>query len=325
MTIGSEARQEFHWIPRTAESHSAQLAFILGLGAVLCWLCQFHPSLMPVWAPWDFSWPEYLAFSLTVLWFFRGLARTPLQERPSVCRRIAFFSGLALLYTVMQTHFDYMAQHMFFLNRIQHVVMHHFGPFLVSLGFAGETIRQGMPPQVRRMTESRPVASTIRLLQQPALAVFLFVGLFYFWLIPFIHFRAMIDPRLYALMNASMVLDGLLFWSLTLDPRPRPPARVSFAARFLLAVIVMFPQIALGAVITFSQQDLYPYYDLCGRLFPSLDALADQQIGGIVIWIPPAMMSVIAALLVVNAFRIHEESAEANHHGVSPEPMASGR
>jgi putative membrane protein len=325
MTIGSEARQEFHWIPRTVESHGAQLAFILGLGALLYWLCRFHPSSMPVWAPWDFSWPEYLAFSLTILWFFRGLARMPLQKRPSIARRIAFFSGLALLYTVMQTHFDYMAQHMFFLNRIQHVVMHHIGPFLVALGFAGETIRQGMPPQVRRMTESRPVASTIRVVQQPALAVFFFVGLFYFWLIPSVHFRAMIDLRLYALMNASMVLDGLLFWSLTLDPRPRPPARVSFAGRFVLAVIVMFPQIALGAVITFSQQDLYPYYDLCGRLFPSLDALADQQIGGIVIWIPPAMMSVIGALLVVNTFRIHEESAEANHYGISPEPMASGR
>ncbi|HZZ59745.1 MAG TPA: cytochrome c oxidase assembly protein [Roseiarcus sp.] len=280
---------------------------------------------MPVWAPWDFSWPEYLAFSLIILWFFRGFARTPLQERPSVGRRIAFFSGLALLYTVMQTHFDYMAQHMFFLNRIQHIVMHHIGPFLVALGFAGETIRRGMPQQVRRMTESRVVASTIRVLQQPALAVFLFVGLFYFWLIPPVHFRAMIDPRLYALMNASMVLDGLLFWSLTLDPRPRPPARISFAARFALAVIVMFPQIALGAVITFSRQDLYPYYDLCGRLFPSLEALADQQIGGIVIWIPPAMMSVIGALLVVNAFRIHEESAEANHYGLSAGATLVGR
>jgi putative membrane protein len=318
MTIGSGARQEFYWIPRTVESHRAQLAVIFGSGALLYWLCRFHPSSAPVWAPWDFSWPEYLAFSLTLLWFFRGLARMPLQERPSMGRRIAFLSGLALLYTMIQTHFDYMAQHMFFLNRIQHVVMHHIGPFLIALSFVGETIKQGMPRHVRRMTESRPVASTIRVLQQPALAAVLFAGLFYFWLIPSVHFRAMIDPRLYALMNASMVLDGLLFWSLTLDPRPRPPARVSFAARFVLAVIVMFPQIALGAVITFSRQDFYPYYDLCGRLFPSLDALADQQIGGIVIWIPPAMMSVIGALLVVNAFRIHEESAEAKHHGLSP-------
>jgi putative membrane protein len=151
---------------------------------------------MPVWVPWDFSWSEYLAFALTILWFFRGLAPTPLETRPFIGRHIAFFSGLTLLYTLMQTHFDYMAQHMFFLNRIQHVVMHRIGPFLIALGCAGQTIKRGMPPQVRRMTESRPVASTIHVLQQPVLAVFLFVGLFYFWLIPPVHFRAMIDPCL---------------------------------------------------------------------------------------------------------------------------------
>ena len=70
----------------------------------------------------------------------------------------------------------------------------------------------------------------------------------------------------------------------------------------------MFPQIALGALIAFAPRDLYPYYDLCGRLFPSIGALSDQHIGGIVIWIPPAMMSVIGLLLVLNALRLQEEA-----------------
>jgi putative membrane protein len=55
--------------------------------------------------------------------------------------------------------------------------------------------------------------------------------------------------------------------------------------------------------------DLYPYYDLCGRLFPSISALNDQHIGGIVSWLPPAMMSVIGLLVVLNAVRVHEEAA----------------
>ncbi len=58
----------------------------------------------------------------------------------------------------------------------------------------------------------------------------------------------------------------------------------------------------------FRRRDLYPYYDLCGRLFPSISALNDQHIGGIVIWIPPAMMSAMAVLLVINALRLHEEA-----------------
>ena len=163
----------------------------------------------------------------------------------------------------------------------------------------------------------------MRVLQQPVVAPVLFVGLFYFWLIPGVHFRAMIDVRLYAVMNWSMVLDGILFWSLVLDPRPKPPARVSFGVRAALAFAVMFPQIALGAVITFAQRDLYPYYDLCGRLFPSLGALNDQHIGGIVIWIPPAMMSVIGVLVVITALRLHEESTtETDHDAVALAALA---
>jgi putative membrane protein len=111
------------------------------------------------------------------------------------------------------------------------------------------------------------------------------------------------------LMNCSMVLDGVLFWGLVLDPRAAPPARIGFGLRAALAVFVMFPQIVIGAIITFTARDLYPFYDLCGRLYLSIGALADQRIGGIVCWIPPAMMSVVALLLVLNALRHAEEIA----------------
>ena len=297
-------------IPSAAAGAGERAAYaaIAALGALLWWLSASHPALLPFWLPWDFSSPIYIATALILFWFFRGLALSPAVERPAVWRRIAFLLGVAVIYAVLQTRFEYWSQHMFFLHRIQHVVMHHLGPFLVALGAAGGTIRRGMPPWLRRIAESLPVAAATRVLQRPVLAAFLFVGLIYFWLIPPIHFRAMIDARLYAVMNWSMVLDGILFWWLVLDPRPSPPARVSYGVRAALALGVMFPQIALGAIVTFSQTDLYPYYDLCGRLFPSISALNDQHIGGIVIWIPPAMMSVIGVLVVINVLRMHEES-----------------
>lgn len=298
------------------------LAAVFAVGAILFWFSEFHPALNPVWAPWSFSWPEYLATALTLLWFQKGLSLASPTERLPVWRRVFFYLGLGLIYFVLQTHFDYLAQHMFFINRIQHVVMHHIGPFFLALATPGQTIRRGMPRQARRVVDSRFAAVTIRILQNPILAAFLFVGLFYFWLIPPIHFRAMLDPRLYALMNWSMVLDGILFWSLVLDPRPKPPARVSFGVRAALSVGVMFPQILLGALIVFSQQDIYPYYALCGRIFPSISALNDQVIGGIVSWIPPSMMSVIGLLLVLNALRLQEEKDERHDQSPSPVPLA---
>lgn len=283
---------------------------IIAFGALLDWAVSTHPAQMPFFMPWDFSWPEYLAIAFSLLWFCRGLARLAPEERPSVVRRVAFLAGLAVVYAVLQTRFDYMAQHMFFLNRWQHVAMHHIGPFLIALGTAGGAIRAGMPGWARRMFRWPVFRWMVDIIQQPVLAPTIFVGLFYFWLIPAVHFKAMLDPQIYAVMNWSMVVDGILFWNLVLDPRPHPPARISYGWRVVLSALVMFPQIALGAVIAFANHDLYPSYNLCGRLYPSISAISDQIYGGLVMWIPPSMMSAIGVLVVMNALRIHEDSLE---------------
>jgi putative membrane protein len=301
-----------------ARPGAAAYAAILGVGAVLFWLSQDHPSRMPVWAPSDFSPPEYLATALILFWFCRGLGHSPPPARPPIWRRVAFLVGVALIYAVLQTRFDYWSQHMFFLNSIQHVVMHHVGPFLIALGAAGGTLKRGMPGWVCRTLAKPAVGAVVRTLQQPVLAVLLFSGVFFFfWLIPAVQFRAMIDPRLYAVMNWGMVLNGVLFWCLVLDPRPKPPARVGYGTRMALAFAVMFPQIALGAAITFAQGDLYPYYALCGRLIPTIGAQLDQHIGGIVIW-DQATMSAVAVVLVLNAMRLHEEATTASADRGSP-------
>ncbi|SES34237.1 putative membrane protein [Tranquillimonas rosea] len=278
-------------------------AAILLAGAVMWTVSTYYPARMPAVGPYEFSWGIWLAVTLTALWFARGLSRVDSARRPGPWRQAAFWAGLLLIYGVTQTGFEYLAQRMFFTNRLQHVAMHHVGPVLLALSCAGPAILAGGPDWLRRACDSGPARGVMRVTQQPAVAVILFVGLFWFWLIPPVHFVAMLDPVLYALMNWTMVLDGILFWALVLDTRPSPPARVRFGLRAALAVGVMFPQILLGALITFSQSDIFPYYAFCGRYFPGISAVTDQQIGGIVIWIPPAMMSVVGLLVVVGNMR----------------------
>jgi len=283
------------------------LAIVVAIGAALSWLCAFHPTALPAWAPWDFSWVEFLAAALGIWWYLRGLARSAPADRPSAWRQAAYLTGIAAIYAVVQTHFDYMAQHEFFLNRVQHILMHHLGPYLVTVAWPGATLKRGMPAPFRRVVEARALKQVMAVVQQPLIAALLFVGLIYLFLIPPVHFRAMIDPHLYALMNWSMIGDGILFWALVLDPRPKAKAGISYGMRMVLPFGVMFPQIALGAYIAFSSHDIYPYYDLCGRFFPSVGALLDQHIGGIVAWIPAGMMSAVGFMTVLNALRVHED------------------
>ncbi|MBU6427654.1 MAG: cytochrome c oxidase assembly protein, partial [Cyanobacteria bacterium REEB65] len=206
-----------------------------------------------------------------------------------------------------QTRFEYYSLHMFFLDRVQHLVMHHQGPFLMALGGAGGALRVGMPASLRHAVEHPWVRRITAFLQQPLVAITLFSGTFCFWLLPPVAFRAMVDPQLYSLMNWTLILDGILFWSLVVDPRPKPPARISYLGRAGLAIAVIFPQMIMAEVVGFSRQDLYPFYTLCGRLIPSIGAMADQHYAAYVIFYPPAMMSVIALLIVLDSFWKHAE------------------
>ena len=283
---------------------------LVGVGVVLWWASSFHVSALPVWAPWDFSWPWFVATTFTAWWYIRGVTLSEPSDRPPVWRSAFFGAGMLVTWAVLQTRFEYLAEHMFFLNRFQHLVMHHLGPFLIALGWPGASIRRGMPPIMQRVIDWRGFGVILRIVQQPIIAAILFVGLIALWLTPPVHFRAMVDPELYAFMNWTMVVDGILFWSLVLDPRPAPPAYCSFGARAAVAVAVIIPQIVIGAAIAFAGGDIYSFYAWCGRIFPSIGAVDDQIYGGLIVWIPAAMMSLIGLLLVINNLRLSDKLKE---------------
>lgn len=245
--------------------------------------------------------------------YFRGCRR----ERVSAARQWAFWIAWALLYLALQTQMDYFAERQFFVHRLQHVLLHHLAPFLFALAWPGPALWAGIPPRLRRsiaepLTASRPFRAAMDFLMNPLICGGIFVGLIWLWLVPRIHFYAMLDVRLYRLMNWSMAIDGLFFWLLTLDPRPSPPARMKPAYRVLLLAAVIPPQIAPGALITLTPTNLYPIYDLCGRAFAGISSHDDQTLGGLILWIMSTMMCVIGALVALYFwFRISEETQAA--------------
>jgi len=284
-------------------------AALLMAGAGLYVICREFPAELPPFLPWEFSWVVFLATALFLGWFARGLRVLPRERRPRPWRIGAYVLGVLMIYAVLQTRIDYYAQHAFFVHRAQQLVLHHAGPFLIALGTAGPVVRAGLPRFVARMADWRPVQRFVDFIQHPAVAPVLFVGLLYFWLTPAIHTPAMLDRDIYDIMNWSMVINGIFFWWLILDPRPRPPARISVLARVLLIFAIELPQMILGAILSLSTSDHYPVYRICGRIMP-MTALSDQHYGGLIIWLPGTMMSLAAMIVVLVNLRLNEERAE---------------
>lgn len=266
--------------------------------------------------PWEFSIPVLAVCLLAAGVYARGLMRSR-REGGNVggWRALSYFAGLALIYLVLQSYVDYLSQHMFWIHRAQHLVLHHLGPFLIVLGAPHLVLPRGLPRRLRRrvlgpLWRSLPVQTSYRSLQHPVVAVLLFVGLIYFWLIPAIHFDAMLSLERYQVMNWSMAIDGLLFWWLILDPRSRNRhGTLRYGVRIAMVTAVVPPQIAIGAHMVFTPTVLFSVYNVCGRAWP-ISPLVDQQIGGLITWVPASMMSVVAGLLILRMW-MRSRSEEA--------------
>jgi putative membrane protein len=195
------------------------------------------------------------------------------------------------------------------VHRAAHFVLHHLGAFFIALGMSGPVLFAGLPDFLKPLVMARPVRATLAFLQNPVMAPFLFVGLLYFWLIPQIHTRVMLDANLYELMNWTMATNGVMFWSLILDSRTKPPARLSHLMRAALILVIELPQMVLGAILSLTERDIYPVYAICGRVL-DMTALNDQHYGGLIIWLPGTLTSFAAMIVVLVTMRLNEERAE---------------
>jgi len=249
--------------------------------------------------PWEFSPVLLLVFAATALLFVRGTR----VHRVGAARQALFWVGFVLLYLSLHTRVDYYAERMFFAHRVQHLVLHHLGPLLIMGAYAGQVMRAGLPMRMRvwlrgfrRSAAGRAVGAV---LTNKYWVPFLFVFLVVVWLIPSVQFYSMLDWRLYRLMNWSVVISGFMYWNLILDRRPSPPAVMAPGARILSPVVTMVPQMVVGAVITFTEYDLYPVFDLCGRAIPGMSALTDQAIGGLTMWVLAGFIEVFGLLFAL--------------------------
>jgi len=138
---------------------------------------------------------------------------------------LSFYVGVITIYVMMHTGVDYLAQYLYTGHRFQHLMIHHHAPLLVVLGGMGRVMPWGIPRSVRvwlRNIARNPwLTGAWRFLSHPLVAGLLFLGAIATWLTPEAHFSVMLDIDLYRFMNLSVVLSGLLFWTVMLDPRGR--------------------------------------------------------------------------------------------------------
>lgn len=276
----------------------ALLGIIVSVRSILAHSTDLNPI-----TTWPFDTDIYVVAAVFGWLYFRGLVNCRSRSRPIPRSKIAlFYFGLALLFATLESPMDGMADHAFWIHQIQHLILRMVGPILIMLSEPLTPILLGLPLPVRqrvvRPVVRNPIVRRIwRSITHPVTASILYVGALYFWQIPRLHDLAILNNTIHNDgMHATMFMTGMLFWWIVIDPKPHH-SKLHYGTRAILLGLVTFPNTLLGAVIVFSHSNLYTAYDQLGRLW-HMTPRFDQGLGGIILWIPGDMMSVVGALIL---------------------------
>ncbi len=170
-------------------------------------------------------------------------------------------------------------------------------PLIVGLWLLPRRWRVPVAHFARRPFIRRPSAFITR----PAIAWFLHGLAIWLWHIPSLFERAIRNDIIHAVQHVSFLATGIAFWWAVLNPVRRARRGLSILLLFTTAVHTG----VLGALMTFARSPWYADYMRSAHF--GLTPLADQQLAGMIMWIPGSVGYLIAALFSIRRWLAESE------------------
>ena len=263
------------------------------------------------WTAWNTNPLPTVLVLLAAYIYLNGLAN---WERPSHpvnnWRKASFLFGLFLIFFALQSPLDPLSDHLLSFHQAQHFILRMLAPMFILLGAPLTPMLRGLPGWARQgvirpLARNRYVRQIYGILTNPIFTIGFFLGSLYLWQFPGAFNLSLRNDEVHALMHLTMTASGFLFWWVIIDPPPHR-SRLHYGLRVLYLGLIVLPNTLLGAAITFSDGLIYAAYAEVTQPY-GLSLLTDQQLGGLMLWVPGDMMSIVAAGIVMIMWYQKEE------------------
>jgi putative membrane protein len=257
-------------------------------------------------ADWSLEFWVVSPLALTALAYAAGLWRL---HRHGIRRRVvsiaqccAFALGLLSLVAALMSPLDTLAEQLFSAHMSQHLMLMLVAPPLLILGRPDSVLLWTFNLRVRRgIGRLWHHARWLRqacgfLFNQPVMVWLTASAAMWFWHIPGPYTWAFTHPVIHALEHLSFVLTSLAFWALVMQPFSRGKGGHG-TALILLATFALESSL-LGALLAFAAHPFYAVHvDMARHLphwLPSITPLQDQQLAGLIMWVPASLVQLLA-------------------------------
>jgi putative membrane protein len=192
-----------------------------------------------------------------------------------------FLLGVLVMFIALVSPLDILGdRYLLTAHMVQHLLITLVAPPLLLLGTPRWLLRPLLIPRF-----ALPIG---RWLTSPLVAFVLFNATFALWHVPAFYDAALRSLPIHILEHVTMFATATLTWWPIFSPLDELP-RLSEPAQCVYLFFESLPPTILGALITFSGAVLYPTYRDAPRIW-GLSPLDDQQVGGLIMWIPGALV-----------------------------------
>ena len=247
---------------------------------------------------WSFEPWVLIGLGSAAFYYALGLWRLTLEAAGRIIDRwqiAAFFSGLFVLLVALVSPIDTVGAQLFSVHMMQHLLLIIAAPPLLVWSRPAIIMLWAFPLQERRsighLWRRLGLTRGIGVLMRPGVVWTLFCGSFVFWHIPAPYRWALENEDIHVVEHLSFFLTSLAFWSIVIEPIGR--RRLGHGATILFVVTTAVLSGLPGALMIFAPRPLYPEH-AAGVAHWGLTLLEDQQLAGLVMWIPAGFVYVAA-------------------------------
>jgi putative membrane protein len=260
----------------------------------------------PWWTAWNWAQPVVVT-NLTILTLIYGFGLFRLWRRGgfgksvSVRQASMFAAGMTTLFLALVSPIDVFSDELAWMHMVQHMLLMGVAapllvlgtPFLVSLWAFPLTWRRHYGALKQGVERWKP---TRYVLWQPVLTWVLFALVLWVWHFPPLYEATLYDDLFHDFQHFSFVAVACLFWRVLLDPVSR--LRLSRGLGVVYLFLTSLHATLLGVFMALAPKAWYPFYEERAPRW-NLSSLEDQQVAGLIMWMPACMIyAVVAALLL---------------------------
>lgn len=247
---------------------------------------------------WEFDPGVVLPLALSAALYLVGSRR---QFGITRLQKACFWAGWWCLAAALVSPLHPSGEALFSAHMVQHEMLMLIAAPLLVLSRPLVAFLWGMPIGWRRAVGKWAkhgfVQKSWTWLTEPFTAWWLHAAAIWAWHAPYLFQLTLTSELAHTAQHLSFFLSALLFWWALFYAR----GRKSYGTGVLYVFTTAVHTSVLGALLTFAPHVWYPAYSTTTQAW-GLSPVEDQQLGGLIMWVPASLVYVFAALALLAAW-----------------------